>query len=622
MPTPSRKKQRFSAAPAAPKVRPRVLLLSAMSLLSAPLHLACGSPPATEAPPKPALAASKGAQREFRSLSSRWHVADPAQRNRLETEFRSFLSRYPNDDQTRLASAYLAWILMQKGELVEARQLIERTKRGPQGTARDFSQVVEAALLVEHEQPLEAIRILRPMQGKIIDPVERFLATEQLVIAALAANLHSEALTYMVDWIEEAKLTDRPAIKEAISSHLRRIPRKHLERALVTLEPDPDDPDREHDAERYGHKQWLFEAISLRLAAVAVREQDSQLAKAVVDKNPSLAMNADASELLRLATGDEPPATIAGRTIGLLLTTTDVDARRRSSEVASGISEVLGFVGDTEGGLQLVFEEDTGDSTQALSELSARGAALLVGGVTVHSAELAARYAERTGAPVLVLSPTLTTGPYVFSVGVSPAEEQSVLREALGYPAEETLVQIPLGAEACRQALMRDGFPVGQWMTGGIQALLLMAEPGCVRALAEQTRAAGFRPTFALGLEAAAAYPALLDQDLLLVSSGSFPLNLPGQTPKGWFRALGNDVATIAIDVLSSLPEVRLDDAGQVSTYHADVRAALSGFTSDALSTTTATDFGARGQLRRQLSARRVSADPTAPVPKSMARPR
>src|SRR5690606_5658042 len=111
MPTPSRKKQRFSAAPAAPKVRPRVLLLSAMSLLSAPLHLACASPPATEPPPTPALAASKGAQREFRSLSSRWHVADPAQRNRLETEFRSFLSRYPNDDQTRLASAYLAWIL-------------------------------------------------------------------------------------------------------------------------------------------------------------------------------------------------------------------------------------------------------------------------------------------------------------------------------------------------------------------------------------------------------------------------------------------------------------------------------------------------------------------------------
>lgn len=596
-------------------------VLAVLLLTSAAVFPGCGSSRPAEDSPRPALASSRGAQRDFRALSGRWHVADAKQRNRLEPELRNFLARYPKDDQTRLASAYLAWILFQKGELVEARQLIERTKRGPQGTARDFSQVVEAALLIEHEQPLEAIRILRPMQGKIIDPVERFLATEQLVIAALAANLYSEALSYMVDWIEEARIADRPGIKEAISSRLRRFPRRHLERALDTLEPSPEDPDREQDPERYSHKQWLFEAITLRLAALAVEESDAPLAEAVVGKNPSLAMNPNAAELLRLATGGEAPATIAGRTIGLLLTTTDEDARRRSSEVASGISEVLGFVGETAGGLQLVFEEDTGDSTQALSELSARGAALLVAGVTVHSAELAARYAQRTNAPVLVLSPTLTTGPHVFSVGVSPAEEQTVLRTALGHPDASTLVELPLGAEACDAATSRDGFPIAQWSAQGVQTLLLMVEPNCVRALAEQTRAAGFRPTFALGLEAAPAYPALLDQDVLLVSTGKFPLDLPGQVPRAWFRALGNDVATMAIDVLSSLPEVRLDDATQVSTYHGQVRKALVDFTSDELSTTTHASFGAREQLGRKLEARRVSADPRPPRSKERPRP-
>src|SRR5690606_8946426 len=128
---------------------------------------ACGPSRSNEERPKAALASSTPAQAEFRDLSNRWHAERSERRIQLEPELQSFLERYPQDDQTRLARAYLAWILCQNGELVEARRLIEKTKRGPLGTARDFSEVVEAALLTEHERPVEAIRILRPLQGKI-----------------------------------------------------------------------------------------------------------------------------------------------------------------------------------------------------------------------------------------------------------------------------------------------------------------------------------------------------------------------------------------------------------------------------------------------------------------------
>ncbi len=577
---------------------------------------ACGSSRTTEERPKAALASSSPAQAEFRTLSNRWHAERAEQRIRLEVELRSFLQRHPEDDQTRLARAYLAWILFQKGELVEARRLIEKTKRGPLGTARDFSEVVEAALLTEHQRPLEAIRILRPLQGKIIDPVERFLTTEQLVVAALAAHLYSEALTYMVDWVEHANVRDRAAVKDAISSHLRRIPQRHLEKALLTLEPRTDDPDRQRNPQRFEHKQWLFEAISGRLAALAVNDKDATLAAKVLEKNPGMAVDPKSTELVRLATGGEAPATIAGRTIGLLLSTTATASRRRSSEVATGITSALGFVGESAGSLQLVFEEDTGDPIQSLNELSARGTALLVAGVTEASAEFAARYAEHNNAPVLLLSPSVTTGRYVFSMGISPEQELRELKQALAGVANERAIVGEDAADCESSSGFGFEFPFSEWRQANVDGVIIAAGQHCLQELGEQLRHKDFHPWFALGLEASAVRNRLGNEKVLILSTGHYPFDGDharfasefeqdfGRLPT-WFETLGRDVAQIAIRVLSSLPEVRSEVATEVKTYHRQVREELERFRSPELWSSIPGEFGEDRQLRRTLKVRR-----------------
>src|SRR5690606_18149750 len=154
--------------------------------------------------PRSPLAQSTTAQASFRELSQAWHNSTPEERANLEQGFRRFLAEHGQDDSARMARVYLAWILTKKGQLVEAKRLVEQTRRGPEGTANDFGIVVEAALLIEHDRPQEALKSLRQLQGKIIDPMERFLATGQLVTATVAARLYAESLFYMLDWISQA----------------------------------------------------------------------------------------------------------------------------------------------------------------------------------------------------------------------------------------------------------------------------------------------------------------------------------------------------------------------------------------------------------------------------------
>src|SRR5690606_25216267 len=144
-------------------------------------------------------------------------------------EFRRFLATYPEDDQVRLARVYLAWLLVNTGDLLEARELIEVTKSGPPGPAADFGQVVEGALLVKHKQPHEALKLLRPLQGKLIEPAEAFYATQQLVRSAMAANLYAEALSHVVDWVLQARLVQRPVVRAEVKAMVARVPRRYLE---------------------------------------------------------------------------------------------------------------------------------------------------------------------------------------------------------------------------------------------------------------------------------------------------------------------------------------------------------------------------------------------------------
>ena len=66
----------------------------------------------------------------------------------LERPLRDYIARYPKEDLARVVRVYLAWVLIQKRELSEARALADAARTGPAGSVRDFAVVTEAAILI------------------------------------------------------------------------------------------------------------------------------------------------------------------------------------------------------------------------------------------------------------------------------------------------------------------------------------------------------------------------------------------------------------------------------------------------------------------------------------------
>ncbi len=568
----------------------RLQTMIAATTLIAATCLACGANTPTGPKPKPALGASGSSQLEFRELSRAWHAATPERRNQLDQALREFIQKYPRDELRRPANVYLAWILIQKGEVLEARERISLVKAGPEGAAQDFAVVAEAALLTHYGQAKEAIKLLRPIQGKVIDPVERFLATEQLVYAAMASEYYTEAVLYLVDWAHQAAERDRPRVHEAAESLLRRVPQRYLEEVLPRLEPTEDDPQRLSSPLRYAQRQWLYSAVSTRLASLALESKNVELAQKVLTHNPSLGgTNGNSEQLVRLATGAETNVTISSRTVGLLLSTRDQVARRHSSEVASGLALALNPrpLGNA-ARLNLVFSEDSGnDSERALHDLTSAGAALIVAGVDALSAVGAAQYAARLKVPVLLLEPIPKVGDFVFSLGLSATQQLAVLQSGLTAEGAAIARTIIVRQEECvlPDVAGTSRFPITSWKESGTQAVILMTSDECAREVHSEAAAQGLHPTFALGLDANGALQDLRNEQLLLIEAGYFPLGPGGKSlqqfthTRGrmptWYEALGHDAGAIARQVLGTQPELTSDDAREVGRFHEQVRQAL-----------------------------------------------
>lgn len=606
------------------------LPLSVLVLLSlAGLSLSCGGRAATGPKPEPALGSTGSSQLEFRQLASAWRAASPEARNQLEGAFRAFLGKYPRDDLRRPANVYLAWILIQKGKVIEARELIDQTHSGPVGTAHDFSVVARAALSTYHGQPQESMKLLRPLQGKIIDPVERFLATEQLVYAAMASEFYAETLVYVIDWIEQAEERDREAVRDAAESLLRRIPTRYLKEALAQLEPDETpgsahQVEKEREPQRFAHRLWLFNAVSQRLGAVALETEDVALAAQVLSKNPGIA-KAGADELVRLATGGETSTNISGSTVGLLLSTRSSSARRRSAEVAAGLAFAFQASERAPGArsFSLLLAEDNGQNTErALRELSSGGAAVLVAGFDPVSSKFVANHAARVEAPLLLIEPLSNPSEFVFELGVSEDEQVATLVEALAAYGISHDATVSVGDPECaaEESVGSTRFPVSGWKKSRAQAVLLIADPGCAAAAIQESQQGGFHPTFALTLDVASVLPTLQKGSPIVLNAGHFPppkasslvpkslLRFVAQRRRSptWYESLGYDAGLLIGQALSSLPNINSDQLSEVQRFHGLVRSALGTARTDGLWTSTAAGFDERRALKRELHTQSV----------------
>ncbi len=574
-----------------------------------PSSLACGGSNPTVTP-VPALSQSAPGQQAFRALSDRWHTARPDDAKTLSDEFRRYLMQYGTEDQSRLARAYLAWLDVTSGNLVEARELIEVTRRGPPGRARDFALVAEAALLLKHGHAHEALKLLRPLQGKIIDSTERYCATQELVQSAMGANLYAESLSHAVAWIRQAKPQQRASVRQAIRTLVTRIPTRYLEKALETERPDPA---RHRDPLVLIEQQWLHQVIGAQLASIAVQQKDATLAKRVLEDEAPVGTSGNRAELVRLASGTGENAMIAGHTIGVVLNMNSAQSRRRSSQTVTGLSLALDQLQhDTEPNerVRVLFTDDTVDLAQSLADLAASGASVLATGFSEEEATNAARYAARVRIPVLLFVRPRIVSNYAFVLGVGDEEQRQL---AGGKDNPDAAWVSELECEVAAESPKATGFPLAKWAAEGRTSLYLLGDAACSQRALTEMRNTDFAPQVWFGLESAHLWPGPTVQRFHTLTAGHFPLQvgstqestefakLLGHQPT-WFETLGRDAAQIVVQSIGPLPLVNTNDDDKVSAYHAQVHAKLTAFKSPTLWSSLTSSFDENLRLRRALT--------------------
>jgi hypothetical protein len=585
----------------------------------------CRSGPTTEASPRAALASSRSAQEIFRPLKQRFIGSNTAQRAQLTRNLLWFIDAYPKDGCTPLATIYLALIAADQGDMTRARRLVDEARTGPSGTARDLSELVEGKILLQRGESAQAFERLLPMVGKLIDPYARLLLDEGIVTAAIGAHRWYEAVAYMDLWLRDGQEDEAEVVGRAVRRSLEAIPADALETMLKAMQGE--NP-------RTGYGPEIRKAVVSRLANVALADQNTDLARRLVESTDDQSLGEAAEGLEELASSGGSP-TVEGRTIGLLVSTGKSLLGVRAAQVLTGVVDALrGGGGGPSDHVRLATrdERETKRTELALLSLASHGAAILIAGFDAAQADVAARFAVRTRIPVLLLSPLSdgTTPPFpAFLVGASREGIAQALAEHVrakgarsiaavgGHLPEATKRGFSLLEEgSCDAAEVQAGesrFPVEAWRKGRLDALLLLGDASCTTdALSDAAEGKLARVRAAIGLDAAEIVSEPSPLLLSVAAAGRFPL-IPGnagsplfgfkerhgQAPS-WFSTIGHDAAVLARAALRTLPTDATEQAGEVAGRHQRAQASLRGVEVD-LWSTTARGFAGGSALERDV---------------------
>lgn len=587
--------------------------------MCAGLLFACGGGERDADRPEAVLAESQGSQAAFRRIAEAWYDR-PDSRLVLQQPLERFIQRFPEDEQVRRAMVYLAWIHVEKGELQRARELARATRAGALGSVHDLADIVEAAIRIRLGQPRAALALLEPLEGKLIEPSERALYREQLVVALLKDKRWQDAASAMVRWAADTPIEERELVHALIERRLDEIPPRELEATLRTLSEGEVGPELQSE------REWLRSLLITRLSNWAIEQRDEELARRLLGERPTSEQQAaQRVELARLAAQGGRAPSVRGRALGLVLSTGSVERQRLSAALAAGITRALGLPrsGRDPERVQMISAEENGseDAMQrALAELAGAGASVLIAGVDAKGSKAALAYAATASVPVILIEPAEPGAQgSAFAVGV---ERELSKRLILAEFTRRRLKPDVVSAATCAALPARAGasrFPFGKWLKDGVGALLVEGSGSCAADLAQELKRRGHKLILGLDLPAADAFPAgLAGLPRLAVGSGAFPLreNAAGELsgPKAmreyraqsgggpdWFAALGADAAHLAQAALEALPLSTTRERAEVEQRHVLVRSALSQVRVK-LWTSDANGFDGDRRIPRELS--------------------
>jgi hypothetical protein len=595
-----------------PKVS-RVFLLS--TLLLAPLSFGCGHSGGEAGRPESTLSANADAQTAFRVLRAAWFSGSSSERRKLEAELRTFLVRFPRDEQSDTVRVLIAFDCVSRGALQEARVCLASV-REQVGAVHDFAGVGEAFALLREGKPEDAWSALEPLAGKIVDPDERLVYSELRLRVAVDAHRYTRAVSAAEELLAEAPPEARTSLEDMVRDLFQRAPKRDLLESLSSF--DQAEPD---DSAAAPAREWLRRMLRERLVALAVREKDAGLARRLLDSAPAALRTSDSgAKLAGIASGGQSAPLILGRSLGVVLSLGDAELRRRSASVAAGLARGLGLPDALAkpGGVHLISQDDDGSAAgtlEALRELSAEGAAILVAGIDEASADAAAQFSEDNDIPVLLVEiPSKVTAPLkdAFMIGESAADEQSAIDAELSQRKLQRIARVGRAGEPCdapAASATASRFSVDEWRRERISAVLVLGSGACANDVARELRGVGFSPGLALGLEAAEfVYSSDAPRQSFALGAGIFPSanrpdvhDNPALPALDWYEALGHDAAVLSKAALDGFPDGRVDDIRAVRELHARAERALAAARAS-LWTTDARGFSDAHSLPRTLT--------------------
>src|SRR5580704_2573087 len=498
--------------------------------------------------PKPvaALSSSVRASTAFESIRQAWadpvHIKPDVLRGMLER----FLTAFPDDGLVPMARIALALVAMNQSDLATADAQLAITEGVPAGTTRDLWTIACARRLRLREEPEAALRLLRPLLGKNVDPLPRLVFEEELTLSALATHRDYEAISYMDAWLRASAEEEKDATLRAVTGIVGRLPRDVLVGALQAMRAQ---------RESFGYGVEIQRILAARLVEIATSSGDAKLARMLLDSDAGAIVAAGdaAIELGELATSRRGLNVVEGRTIGLLLPTDSPGLRDEAADVLRGVMWALGLPRGVRGvgavarpagadagavragcaplapapdlgepqpelDVHLVTRDDSGgpDRTDpSLDELAGAGAAIVVAAMDGPTAARALQWSEAHGMPLIALVPPdeAAVGPEARSFGFVLGQGRTDVLAALvrGAPSLATqsvapvidtseasrfppqggrLGPLTLGPPvSCEVPAVRAGeprFPVAAWQHDRESAWLVSGSANCAGDVAQE----------------------------------------------------------------------------------------------------------------------------------------
>jgi hypothetical protein len=563
------------------------------------------SAPAQEKFGVSALASDRSAQLELRRLRERYFSELREARAPLRAELSAFLSSHAADPSADWARLYLALLEVDERNFEQARRLIDEVKERTVRRVRDLAEIAAAALLRAEGKPKQAILLLTPLRGKLVDPHERELYYQELVGSALAAKEERFALQAAYEGLARGEGLRLEAEERRLHRLLSAVSVASLEQAFAELLKA--DAGASRSAEQKQRWQRWRRALRQELVKRALEGQDAELARRLLSNATLAERRAESTSALSslAVAGAASKPRVLGRRLGFVFAMGSSLVRARSAEAARGIAQAFADA-DAQGlpAVQLATEVDTGEAgalEAALRALVGQGASILLAGVDEESAEGAAAFAREAKLPLITLAlPEQPEGSkYVYSVGLADAVVRQVLEQAQGQPAHfvvaatEGACTAELGDTEALASLVLD------WRKRDVASVLFMSDAACTDKLVGELSGFKLRPWLLLGPSAAHRAPDYRGFRRLWLE----PLGAAGPARLApWFERLAFDAATLASVALRQLPADLAEEApGAIRKLHEDATLALSQARAAGLYSTDEAGFARRVLGRRMV---------------------